>query len=86
MSRNYRIIYSDTFWEHFKKIPVNWQERILRAINGLTKVPFKGKKLKEELTGLYSVKIWPYRIIYMIKESQIIIVIVDLGHRQNVYK
>ena len=48
--------------------------------------PFQGKKLKGELRGQYSIRVWPYRIIYQIYKKELIITIIDVGHRQGVYR
>ena len=45
-----------------------------------------GKKLSGEFIGKYSLKAWPYRIIYIIEESKKIIWILSILHRQGVYK
>ncbi len=50
---------------------------MLSALEGLREDPFAGKKLQGELYGLYSLRVWPYRIIYSI-EKRIIKVTVRL--------
>lgn len=47
---------------------------------------FAGKKLSGEFIGKYSLKAWPYRIIYIVEESKKIIWILSILHRQGVYK
>ena len=46
--------------------------------------PYIGKKLKGELTGQYTLRIWPYRILYQIHKD--VIVIKSIKHRQGAYK
>lgn len=48
--------------------------------------PFCGKKLEGELKGKYAVRAWPYRIVYQILKKELIVLVVDIGHRQGVYK
>jgi len=67
------------------KIPKPHRKRIAAAIDGLAVNPFAGKKLYGELLGTFSLRIWPYRIIYQINKQQIIITILDIGHRQGIY-
>lgn len=59
--------------------------RIKRALYKLSQNPYAGKKLKGDLAGQYSLRIWPYRIIYYLKSKKNIIV-TDIGHRKGVYK
>ncbi len=60
--------------------------RILLALKGLAENPFTGKKLKGELDGLYSVRVWPYRIIYETYKKELLILVIRIGHRQGAYK
>lgn len=55
------------------------------AIENIGKNPFCGKKLSGKLKGLYSFRVWPYRIIYQIYREIVTVVIVDIGHRQRIY-
>ena len=82
----YKISYSTKAVKELKKIPKKWQIKIIRTIESLQENPTRGKKLQGELFGLYSLKAWPYRIIYTINKQEVLIQIVDIGHRQNIYK
>ena len=68
------------------KLPRNYQIKIYNAMRDLALDPFQGKKLKGELRGQYSIRVWPYRIIYQIYKKELIITIIDVGHRQGVYR
>ena len=68
------------------KVPFQYQKRILLALCIIAEEPFVGKKLKGKLSGLYSYRVWPYRIIYKVYEKQLLILIIRIGHRQRVYK
>lgn len=60
--------------------------RVVLALQGLAENPFAGKKLKGELDGLYSVRVWPYRIIYEIYKKKLLVLVIRIGHRQEAYK
>lgn len=62
------------------------QKKISIAIDQIAHDPFVGKKLEGELMGLWSVRVWPYRIVYTIQKKKIIVTIVAIGDRKNVYK
>lgn len=68
------------------KIPLQYQKRILVALSIIASDPFAGKKLSGELTGLYSCRAWPYRIIYQIYKKELLVLIIRVGHRQGVYQ
>lgn len=80
------VQYTQRAFKSFNKIPAVWRKRILKAIDGLRLEPFQGKKLKGELEGSLSLRVWSYRIIYLVNKKQITVLILDIGHRQNVYK
>jgi len=61
-------------------------ERIVRVFDELCLDPFLGKSLKGELKGRYSYRIGNYRLIYRIKHDCLIIIIIDIGHRRDIYR
>jgi len=67
------------------RIPIQYKKKILAILPIIADNPFVGKKLEGELTGLYSYRVWPYRIIYKIYKNILVVVIIHIGHRQGVY-
>ena len=61
------------------------EERIRDAKSRLELNPFAGKKLAGKLEGQYSLRIWPYRIIYLVTPEKDVI-ITDIGHRKDIYR
>ena len=61
-------------------------QRISRALEVLIQDPFIGKALSGDLKGIYSYRVGSYRIIYLIQSGQLIVLVVDIGHRKEVYK
>lgn len=61
-------------------------ERIVHVFDELRSDPFLGKLLKGELKGRYSYRIGNYRIIYRIEHGRLIIIIIDIGHRRDIYR
>jgi addiction module RelE/StbE family toxin len=58
---------------------------VFDALEGLREDPYAGKKLQGELYGLYSLRVWPYRIIYMVEKRIITVTVVAIGQRKDVY-
>ena len=58
--------------------------KVVRKLKYLEKDVYQGKKLSGKLTGFYSLRSWPFRIIYIIKNNSTWIVHID--HRKKVYK
>jgi mRNA interferase RelE/StbE len=81
----YKIILEKKPENFFRKLERKEQERITRKFNELEKNPELGKPLTANLAGLWSLRFGDYRAIYQIKQSELIILVLKLGHRKNVY-
>ncbi len=68
-----------------KKCDKQIRNRIIKSLRKLEKEPESGKPLTSILTGLWSLRIGGYRAIYQIKNSELIVVVIRIGHRKNVY-
>ncbi len=68
-----------------KKLDKPEQERILNKLEGLKNNPELGKPLTGNLTGLWSLRIGKYRALYRILNEKLIIIVLDIGHRKDIY-
>lgn len=82
----YQIIFKPSAKKELNNLPQADQYRILAVIPNLAVNPFIGKKLMGKEAGRYSVRVWPYRVVYEVYKHIITVVIVRIGHRQGVYK
>ncbi|MDO8579796.1 MAG: type II toxin-antitoxin system RelE/ParE family toxin [bacterium] len=58
----------------------------MATLDLIAREPFSsGKKLSGKKKGQYSTRAWPYRIIYMIEKTLLIIIVIDIDHRASVY-
>lgn len=79
-----KIELTQTAKKQLKKIPKPETAKVARKLISLQTSPYLGKKLEGKLKDRYSVRAWPYRIIYVINNNTIIIDTIE--HRQGVYK
>jgi mRNA interferase RelE/StbE len=79
------LFLTKTFQKNFKKLPINIQHQIEKALQQIYLNPSLGKKLLGELDGEYSYRIGKYRIIYFIDIDDNIWV-ETVSHRKDVYK
>ena len=79
-----KITLTPTSQKQFLKLPKSEIKKITRKINSLAADPYSAKKLKGEFSELYSLRAWPYRIVYQICPDRIEIVLIE--HRQSVYR
>jgi mRNA interferase RelE/StbE len=68
------------------KLPQNDYKKINIAINNLAINPRPSgcKKLKGRLA--WRIRVGDYRIIYEISDQKLIIVVIDVGHRRDIYR
>ena len=60
--------------------------RLIAAIETLSSNPYQGKKLKGQLKGTFSLRAGDFRIIYSIHKERLMIYIIDIGHRKEIYR
>lgn len=80
-----QVILSNTATKQYKRLPKSAQGKVKKKLLLLTTNPYAGKKLTGELTGIYSLRAWPYRVIYEINEQEKRIEIHKIKHRQGAY-
>ena len=72
--------------EKIYKVDRKLYGRLIAAIETLKANPFQGKSLKGKLSSDYSLRVGEYRIIYTIYKDTLMVYIIDLGHRREVYR
>lgn len=68
------------------KIPVQNQERIITAIHSLTDEPRPSGVKKLSGRDAWRIRVGKYRIIYEIHDDTLIVLVVALGHRKDIYR
>jgi mRNA interferase RelE/StbE len=73
--------------KQMRRLPAKIHERVLNALDGLKKDPRpRGcKKLKGE-DNLWRIRVGDYRIAYTIEDDKLIVLVVRVAHRKDVYK
>ena len=85
----YEIDIAEKLEKRLEKLPKNDKERILEKIDSLAHNPRPEdcKKLQgNRKPPLYRVRSGVYRIIYTIRDDVLIVLIVDIGHRKEIYR
>lgn len=85
----YKIFYDlGSKQKDYEKIPPAIREIIRKAIEKkLTVNPIGfGKPLKYSLKGHRRLRVGDYRVIYKIDEGRVIVIIVEIDHRKDVYE
>lgn len=82
----YTIVIPKRVRKEINKIDMRYQKKIQASLVALGSDPFIGKKLEGKYKNQWSLRIWPYRIIYEIKNDLLVVLVIRVGHRQGVYK
>ena len=80
------IILSNDAQKQFDKLRKSDQAKVRKKLLTLSENPMLGKKLSGDLIVLFSIRSWPYRILYERNKQKIRIEIHKIAHRQGVYK
>jgi addiction module RelE/StbE family toxin len=70
----------------FSKLHPENKKLIKLALYELSKAPYSGHNLQEELAGFKSYRSKRYRILYKINEVENIIEVYFIGHRKDIYE
>ena len=81
----YEVTIKNQAEKFLKKLDKNTQNQILSRIEKLRFNPYLGKSLVGRLSGLRSLRIGIYRVLYIIKEMELIVIVLKIGHRGNIY-
>lgn len=82
---NFNIVYLPKTKKHLKKIDRQYISKIFAAIEQLPKDKKLGKPLTGKLKGKFSLRVWPYRVIYSVQKENKRIIIEAIAHRKDVY-
>ena len=87
---SYRVDFRPSALRELERLPQNAQKRIQVKINNLAANPLASgvKKLQDSPLGtnLFRIKAGDYRIVYQIHQNALIVLIVKIGNRRDVYK
>lgn len=86
---NYRVLFSKAALKQLKKLDkptaaliTGW---IRKNLENCTNPRQHGKALVENRSGQWRYRVGDYRIIAELKDDQVLILIIEVGHRSNVY-
>lgn len=84
---SYRLIPTPKFIKQFKKLDRFVQKQIKTYLESITENPrAKGKGLVANRSGQWRYRVGDYRIVVNIKDSEMLVLALEVGHRKNVYK
>ena len=81
----YSILFSDLALKQIKKVPLEIRKRI---INFLERSRIRPHSFVKKLVGnnFFRLRVGDYRVIVDIQNDKMIVYVIELGHRKNIYK
>lgn len=83
-----KVEYSESALKQLKKLDGQFQRAIIQEMNEIATLDDprqRGKALKANLSGLWRYRVGDYRVICDIQDTKILITVLRVGHRKNVY-
>ena len=85
----YKIEFVKSAKKEFDRLPGSVQDKITEAFFFLAQNPFSELLKVKKLRGapnLYRLRVGDYRIVYEVRTAIIVIVVIKIGHRKDVYR
>ena len=83
---NYKVLIKPSAVKELKKIPKKQLQKITERIQALSTDPRPLGFEKLAAQNAYRIRQGTYRIIYTIIDDQLIILIIKVGHRRDIYR
>jgi mRNA interferase RelE/StbE len=83
----YQIEFSRQADRQFRNLPSQIQQRLKSRIDSLAAMPRPHGS--EKLSGadqLYRIRVGDYRIVYAVEDDRLLVLVVKVGHRREVYR
>jgi mRNA interferase RelE/StbE len=83
----YQIIFTEEAADQIRDLPKSIQSKVIQRIEQLAEnpIPHSAKKI-EGFEGFYRIRFSEWRVLYQLIDSNLIIEVLRVGHRREVYK
>lgn len=81
----YKVIFKQSVRKDLRSIPNIDIKRILQKIEQIAEQPRGQGSVKLKDSNYYRVRQGQYRIVYEIRDQELIITVIKVGHRSSVY-
>jgi mRNA interferase RelE/StbE len=81
----YEIKFRNPAKKFLKKLDNHTKKIIIKKIEQLQFDSKLGKPLSGTLSGLWRLRVDKYRVIYQIQNNKLIIFVLNIGYRKNIY-
>jgi mRNA interferase RelE/StbE len=87
VAAKYRVEITPAAQRELSKLPKKVQKRIDKRIQALAENPRPpGSKKLEAEDDFHRIRVGDYRIVYQIKDKLLLVLVIRIGHRREVYR
>lgn len=83
---NYSIRIKGSAARELGRIPQETRRLLIDAIESLRQQPMQGRPLRGNLRGLRRLRVGSYRIVYELRQNELTVLVVRVGHRSGAYR
>ena len=83
---SYSIRIKGSAARELSKVAAQDRPRIVGAIDRLAENPFLGSVLKGDLRGLRRLRVGDYRVLYEVRNDELVVLVVRVAHRRDAYR
>lgn len=84
--RRYSITIKRSAARELQRVPLSDRTRVPLAIDRLAHSPMAGSPLKGGLKGIRRLRVGDYRVLYEVKETALVVLVVRVAHRRDAYR
>ena len=86
MPQSFKLVYAPEALENISKLPADLKRIAERVLVQIAEQPQIGKRLTGNFKGIYSERVTRrYRILYLVKQAEKEVIVLDLKHRKDAY-
>ncbi len=82
----YRLLYLPGAERDIRDLPSEIARRVRNGLERLADDPHRGKPLQRSLAPFWSYRVGDYRVLYEIRDRELVVLVVMLGHRREIYE
>ncbi|MBE2287275.1 MAG: type II toxin-antitoxin system RelE/ParE family toxin [Prosthecobacter sp.] len=86
MSKAYQVIFDRRAEKELESLPQTEQKRIQKAVDSLASNPRPPGAIKMSGSTSWRIRVGDYRVIYSIQDQVLIVLVLKIGHRRDIYR
>jgi mRNA interferase RelE/StbE len=82
----YRVVFQKRALKELRALPARIVRRIEASVEELTMDPRPAGCVKLTGMALWRIRVGDYRVIYEIRDDVLLVLVIEIGHRREVYR